>query len=274
MKNWLLLLLFLPGLVVSGEKNSQKLPIFDAHSHYSLSDSFSYTPKQIAAKLNQNNIIGAVITSTPTNRAEALYHQAPNLIIPFLSLYKTKANKPNWMNDITTLKDIEAQLEAFPYRGIGEFHIFKKDTYSPVLEGVIRIAAKRNLTILIHGDSEIIDRIFELEPNLTVIWAHLGTQPEHDFLSHMLTCYPNNLYIDTSVRDRSFVDNKGKLKPEWKDFFIQHQDKMLAAVDTFSTQRWQRYPLALASIRLWLNQLPEPARQKIAYRNAQQLFKK
>ncbi|MGC9386529.1 MAG: amidohydrolase, partial [Hydrogenovibrio sp.] len=57
-------------------------------------------------------------------------------------------------------------------------------------------------------------------------------------------------------------------------FFIQHQDRMLAAIDTYSTLRWLTVGHALTKMRRWLNQLPRPVAEKIAYRNALQLFQR
>ncbi|KUJ76092.1 amidohydrolase [Thiomicrospira sp. XS5] len=246
--------------------------MFDSHSHYSLADSRVLSPAQIISRYDKYNVIGAVISSTPTSKAELLYQHAPKRIIPFLSLYKTKANKPNWMLDLNTLNDIEAQLDAFPYQGIGEFHIFKQDTYSPVLKRIIQIADERSLMLQIHGDAEIVDRIFEISPNVQVIWAHLGTKPTPDFLASLLKRHPQNLYIDTSVRDGEFFDDRGRLNPEWESFFTQHQDRLLAAVDTYSTLRWLTVGHTLSKMRRWLTQLPPDVAHKIAYQNALKLF--
>jgi hypothetical protein len=265
-----LLITSLAALIPTSQANT--LPIFDSHSHYSLADSRVLSPAQIISRYDKYNVIGAVISSTPTSKAELLYQYAPKRIIPFLSLYKTKANKPNWMLDLNTLSDIETQLDAFPYQGIGEFHIFKQDTYSPVLKRIIEIADERNLMLQIHGDAEIVDRIFEISPNVQVIWAHLGTQPTPDFLASLLKRHPQNLYIDTSVRDGEFFDDQGRLTPEWKDFFIQHQDRLLAAIDTFSTLRWLTVGHTLSKMRRWLTQLPPGVAHKIAYQNALKLF--
>lgn len=262
--------------IASLQANTDKttLPIFDSHSHYSLADSQAISPAQVLSYYEKYNILGALISSTPTEKAELLYQADPKRIIPFLSLYKTKANKPNWMLDLNTLNDIEAQLNAFPYQGIGEFHIFKQNTYSPILKRIIEIAAKRKLMLQIHGDAAIVDRIFEIAPNIQVIWAHLGTHPTPQFLAKTLKRHPKNLYIDTSVRDDEFLNDKGQIKAEWKTFFINHQDQMLAAIDTYSTQRWLTLERTLAKMRRWLNQLPQPVAEKIAYRNALKLFQR
>jgi len=269
-KHQSILLTLLIGLSLKGF--AEPMPIFDSHSHYSLADSLALSPEQIRQRYDRNHIIGALISSTPTAKTKLLYQAMPNRIIPFLSLYRTKANKPSWMLDLTTLNTLETKLDDFPYQGVGEFHIFKQDAYSPVLAQVIKTAQQRNLMIMIHGDAEIVDRIFKLAPNITVIWAHLGTHPTPKSLSQVFKRHPTHLYMDTSVRDKLFVTASGQLKAEWKTFFIQHQDKLLAAIDTFSTQRWLTFDTAVNNLRHWLKQLPKPVAEKIAYRNALDLF--
>ena len=246
-------------------------PLFDSHSHYAASDAKAFSPQAIAQKYQRLNIIGAMISSTPTEKTERLTQALPQKIVPFLSLYPNRAHKPVWMNRVSTLKDIEPQLKRFPYQGIGEFHIFRKDAYSPVLKKVVKIAQKQGLSLQVHGDATIIHRIYELAPDLTVIWAHLGTVPVPEYLSQILARHPH-LYIDTSVRDDLFVDDQNLLKPKWRRFFIKHQDRLLAGIDTYSTQRWKKLDAAVAKIRLWLNQLPEPTRSKLAWSNGLRVY--
>lgn len=266
------ILLVLTMQVLTFNLHAQPIPIFDSHSHYSLADSQSFTPNEILKQLRDNHIIGALITSTPPILAKKLQQASNDLpIIPFYSLYPFKKHKPIWMNELDRMYKIEKELKDF--QGIGEFHIFKKDTYSPALKKVVETAQKHQLKMLIHGDAEIIDRVFRLTPDAIIIWAHLGTRPNPEFLQRMLERYPKNLYIDTSVRDGLFVDEKTlQLKAEWKGFFIKNQNRMLAAIDTYSTYRWQNLDKAVNKVRLWLNQLPKDVATKIAYQNAISLF--
>ncbi|WP_235584657.1 amidohydrolase family protein [Thiomicrospira sp. WB1] len=270
-----LLALLIWALLSSGPtwaETSHQPPLFDSHSHYSKADAQRFSPEDIARKYDRLNIIGAMISSTPTEKTEMLFNAMPNRIVPFLSLYPSKAHKPVWMRRTSTFKRIEPHLDAFPYQGIGEFHIFRPDAYSPVLEKVVKIAQERKLPLQIHGDATIIHRVYQLAPDLTVIWAHLGTVPVPEYLKQVLARHPN-LYIDTSVRDALFVDDQGNLKPKWRRFFIQHQDRLLAAIDTYSTQRWEKLGETVAVIRGWLNQLPEPTRSKLAWKNGLDVYK-
>jgi hypothetical protein len=74
------------------------------------------------------------------------------------------------------------------------------------------------------------------------------------------------------VRDGRFVDPEGCLRPEWRAFFIEQADQVLVGVDTHWPPRWKRFGEVTAEIRNWLAQLPPPVAERLAYRNAAQLF--
>lgn len=129
-----------------------------------------------------------------------------------------------------------------------------------------------------HGDSEVIEHIFTVDPNATVIWAHLGTNPQVQFLQPMLDRYPS-LYLDTSVRDQRLMGNLNKQGPLsdqllslWREFLIHNQDRVLIGMDAFSANRWKNYDEVVSNIRLWLDQLPPEVSHKLAYQNASRLF--
>jgi predicted TIM-barrel fold metal-dependent hydrolase len=123
----------------------------------------------------------------------------------------------------------------------------------------------------IHGDAAVIDAVFERQPGLTVLWAHLGTKPRPDAIAPVLARHPN-LYVDTSVRDGRFVDEQGRLRLGWHDFFVNHADRVLVGVDTFWTRRWKRFDAVAAEIRSWLGQLPPDVAEKLGHTNATGLF--
>lgn len=155
--------------------------------------------------------------------------------------------------------------------GVGEIHLFREHHENPVFKRLVMLAKRYQLPLLIHGDREIIEQVFDWYPQATVIWAHLGTIPEPALVSLMLKKYPHSLYIDTSVRDFRFLKN-GKLKPRWRAFFIEHADRLLVAIDTYRTRRWLEMPEVTNTIRTWLNQLPENVALKLAHGNARKLF--
>jgi len=259
-------------LVLSSFQASAQQVLFDSHLHYGGEDVKHYSPKQVIEIFDRNQIEYALVSSTPNDGTEQLYQYAPKRIIPFLGLYRTLGDKRDWMWDESVIPRLVKALESGIYRGIGEFHIFAKDRKSPVLKRVVQIAVERNLMLQVHGDADILDEIFEQAPNVTILWAHMGTNPNPDFLRSVLKRHSTNLYIDTSVRDKQLLQT-GKLTPAWRKLFIDYQDNFTVAVDTFSVNRWNTFDLVVKDIHTWLSDLPPEVSKKLAYDNAYQLFK-
>ncbi|MBO1922977.1 amidohydrolase family protein [Thiomicrorhabdus sp. 6S3-12] len=245
--------------------------LFDAHLHYAAEDVQNFSPQQIEAIFDRNQVAFAQVSSAPTDGTEILYRAMPQRIIPFYSFYHGFHDKAKWMDDPAVVPATEKALKSGFYRGVGELHLFKDKVNSPVFQQVVLLAKQHRLPLQVHGDAEVVDKVFELYPQATVLWAHLGTRPEVDFLNAMLQKYPQGLYIDTSVRDGMLLSN-GKLNKEWRDLFITHQDRFMAAVDTYSVQRWENFDKVVSNIRDWLGDLPPEVAHKIAYQNAAELF--
>jgi len=257
-------------ILMTGSVQAQQ-PLFDSHLHYGGEDVKVYSPKQVIEIFDRNKVEYALVSSTPNDGTEQLYHYAPKRIIPFLGLYRTLKDKRDWMWDESVIPRLEKALESGIYRGIGEFHIFAEDRKSPVLKRVVEIAVERDLMLQVHGDAEVLDEIFELAPNVTILWAHLGTTPEPEFLRAVLKRHPNNLYIDTSVRDKQLLETE-TLSQAWQALFVDYQDRFMIAVDTFSVNRWDTFDSVVQDIHHWLGDLPPEVSKKLAYDNAYHLF--
>jgi hypothetical protein len=251
--------------------SAQGSVLFDSHSHFKQEDAATFSHTQIVAKMDRENISHMVLVGQPAELIQPLYRFAPERIIPFLGLYDDDSDKAEWMFDTALPSRLRQQLAEGHYEGIGEIHLFTDHRHSPVFREILALASQHSLPVLFHGDAEVVDQIFTWHPELVVIWAHLGTKPEPDLLRIMLRRYPQNLYIDTSVRDeRILVD--GLIMPAFHQLFMDYPDRFLVAIDTFYTPRWQALGDVATSIRAWLTQLPESVAQKLAHDNARQLF--
>ncbi|MBK1618534.1 hypothetical protein CKO42_08795 [Lamprobacter modestohalophilus] len=246
-------------------------PLVDAHLHYSGVDAAELPPAQVIALFDRKRIQAAVVSGQPQWAVEALYRAAPDRILPFLSVYRGPADKSGWMHDPDLPRRVAEALRSGIYRGIGEIHLFAEDRQSPVLAALVAIAAEQDLMLQVHGDAAVIEEIFAQAPEVTVLWAHLGTDPRPQVLAPLLARYPR-LFVDTSVRDERFVDDQGRLWAQWRKFFIAHQAQVLVGVDTFWTPRWRRFSEVTARIRGWLDQLPPEVAARLAYGNAARLF--
>jgi hypothetical protein len=243
-----------------------RLPLIDAHLHYSSVDLLQTPPDEVITLFDRLHVRAAVVLGRP-GPLRALRRAAPERIFPFLSLYQTADDKRDWMHDDTLPARATRLLEGGDYRGLGELHIFAQDRDSPVLAALVELASTLGLLLMIHGDAAVIEAIFARAPELTLIWAHLGTEPTPAAIAPMLERYPS-LYVDTSVRDERFTDADGCLREDWRQLFIEHSEQILVGVDTHWPPRWQRFGEVVGRIRGWLGQLPPAVAEGLAYRNA------
>jgi hypothetical protein len=265
----MLVLLGVVGLAAHADGGARV--IVDAHLNYTGVDAAALPPSEIIDILDRNGIQAAVVSGMPAWPVERLYEAAPTRILPFLGVYRGADDKRHWMHDPALPRWVETQLDTGIYRGIGELHLFAPDRHSPVLAALVDLARDRGLVLQVHGDTEVIDAIFARAPSVTVLWAHLGTDPRPTELAPVLARHPR-LYVDTSVRDERFVDEQGRLLPHWYRFFVEHADRVLVGVDTYWTRRWRQFDAEVAQIRAWLDQLPPDVADRIAHGNARRLF--
>ena len=259
-------------LAGSAQAQSPQAPLIDAHSHYTAHDARHFSQADIVAKLNHAGVSRAVITSAPWHFARDLHAHAPQRIIPLLGVYASDAHKARWMHDPGLPGRVASQLTQGPWAGIGELHLFARDAHSPVFAELVHLAHQHGLMMLLHGDPEVVDRAFELEPNLRVLWAHLGTVPEPAIVRQVLQRHANKgLWIDTSVRDDRIAPG-GVLLPEWRELFEAHPASFVVAIDTFSSYRWGRYTHVANDIRRWVSSLPPALQERLLWHNAEALF--
>ncbi len=263
----------LGGLIVAAACTSAASPppMIDAHAHYSAPDAAAFTPAEVIARLDAAGVRRLVVTGSPPQLAQHLYRHAPGRIVPLLGVYASDLDKGRWVHDAGLPARVVAQLEQGSWAGIGELHLFAGDARQPVFEQLVRLAAARRLVLMLHGDAEVIEHAFAIAPEVRVLWAHLGTRPQPAPLAAMLDRYPATLWIDTSVRDERIAPG-GALLPEWRALFERYPDRFVAAVDTFSTNRWQHYADVVAQIRNWIEPLPQPLRNGLLHDNAARLF--
>lgn len=248
------------------------LPMIDAHSHYTAADAEAFAPADVVTALDAAGVSRIVISGTPPGMAQRLYRHAPQRVLPFLGVYASDRDKATWMHDAQLPQRARDALAAGHWVGIGELHLFARDAHSPVLEALVSLAVERGLVLLIHGDVDVIDRIFALAPTARVLWAHLGTVPEPGRVDDALARHRDRaLWVDTSVRDERIAPG-GVLQPAWRALFERHPERFVVAVDAFSTNRWRRYGDVVATIRAWVDTLPAPLARRLLHDNAAAMF--
>jgi len=252
---------------------AEPLPLFDVHSHYKSEDAERFPVAAIIDILDREHIERMVIIGEPADRALSLSRATRGRIIPFLGLYSSYRDKADWAFDVGLPGRLRKALQTGEYAGIGELHLFAANRHSPVFREVVALATEYRLPLMVHGDAAVVDQVFEWSPQLTVLWAHLGTLPAPKAIRRMLDKHPQGLFIDTSVRDERFVDENGILRPQWRALFIDHADRLMIAIDTYATSRWENIGEVTARIRGWLSQLPPDVAAKLAHGNARRLFR-
>ena len=247
-------------------------PLIDAHSHYTASDAREMAASDVIARLDAAGVSRVVITGAPWQLARDLHAHAPDRVIPLLGAYASDADKATWMHD----RELPARMVTLAaegrWAGIGELHLFARDAGNEVYAELVRLAHRHGLMLLIHGDEAVVDKAFEIAPDLRVLWAHLGTEAKPETVARVLQRHAGRaLWIDTSVRDDRIAP-QGRLLPEWRQLFEAHPDRFVVAVDAFSTRRWQRYAEVTRQIRQWVGGLSPDLQERLLWRNAEDLF--
>lgn len=251
---------------------TDRLPMVDAHSHYTAENAAALAPSEIIARLNAAGVSRVAISGTPSAYARTLHEFAPQRVIPLLGVYASRHDKASWMHDRDLPAKIAARVADGDWAGIGELHLFARDAASPVFAELVRIADEHGLMLLLHGDAAVVERAFEIAPDVRVLWAHLGTVPTPEKVARMLERNVDRaLWIDTSVRDERIAPN-GRLLPAWQALFEAHPERFVVAVDTFSTNRWRQYDGVASDIRHWLTVLSPNLQERLLWRNAEALF--
>jgi hypothetical protein len=248
--------------------HATELPIFDAHVHYS-HDAVELTPpKDAAAILRKAGLMNALVSSSGDAGTQALLAQAPEIVIPSLRPYRTRGETGSWMRDPSVVTFLEERLRTQRYAAIGEFHLFGADAELPVPKRMVELAKQHRLVLHAHSDADAVERLFKLDPQARVLWAHSGfDRPEQ--IAAMLRKH-KNLWADLAYR--SDHGSGGKVPSEWRAIFNEFPDRFMVGTDTFTPERWHYLVEHAAWTRAWLADLPKPLAEKLAWRNGAALF--
>jgi hypothetical protein len=248
------------------------VPIFDAHMHYKQPAWAPYPVDAVISLMDTNSVAIAAVSSTPDDGTIRLWKYAPARITPVLRPYHDGAGSTNWTKAPGMQAYLEKRIAEFSHKGIGEFHLNNTDPEDrPLLREIARIALARNIPLHIHADAEPVRMMFEVEPKLTILWAHAGMTEPPEIVDAMLDRYPR-LYADTSYRELDILTGSGEMSPAWRAVIIKHADRLLVGTDTWVNNQWDIYAELIALNRQWLATLPRDIAEKIAYKNAERLF--
>ncbi len=252
----------------------KEVPIFDAHIHYKEPAWEKYSVKSVVELMDQNGVAMGLVSSTPDEGTIMLWEYAPNRIVPELRPYHGDAGSSNWTKSPGMTAYLEGRLDKYPHEGIGEFHIHRLDTSDEALfRDVIKMAKSRDIYLHVHSGTEPIRWLYSLDKDVKIIWAHAGLSSTPDAVYDLMEEFPD-LLADTSLREYAILGNGRELNPRWKKIILEFQDRLMVGSDTWVNSQWDSYSDIIASNRSWLALLPREVAEKIAYKNAERLFKR
>jgi hypothetical protein len=264
-------------------------PLFDAHLHYNQEawngKSGPYPPADAVARMRRNGVRAILSNSRPNDGTHTLAgspeaKQAGVVVVPFVRLYRNRADYDNWFRDETIYTMVQSELArgtaAGPFRGIGEFHLYDSaNANGPVARRLMRLAEEMQLAVLAHVDDAAIDLLMANTPSkgqkVRLIWAHTGIGGAPVVrVDQLLGRYPG-LMGELSYRPGLACEG-GKLCPEWRTLLMKYPDRFVVGSDTWVNQRWDSYDATMRGYRTWLGDLPPAVARRIAWDNAASLF--
>ncbi len=256
--------------------------LFDAHLHYNDEAFATYPLPDVLARMQRAGVRAILANSRPNDgtqllaSARAQAAAAGVTVVPFVRLYRNRADYSGWFADETiysmVLDELARGTAAGPYRGLGEFHLYDSaNANGAVAAKLMRLAQDRGLAVLAHVDDPAIDLLMAHAPKARLIWAHsgIGGAPV-ERVRELMRRHPT-LLGELSYRP-GLTGADGHLSAPWKALFAEFPTRFLLGSDTWVNARWSEYEALMQAARVWLGDLPPATAQRIAWRNAAELF--
>jgi Amidohydrolase len=276
-------------VLLSAQATDYVGPIFDAHLHYNEEawngKSGPHPLPDVLSRMKRNGVKAIVANSRPNAGTLALASseltkQAGVTVVPFIRLYRNRADYGSWFQDPTIYDMVQAEYAkgtaAGAYRGIGEFHLYDSaNAKGAIAQKLMAFAEDKQLVILAHVDDAAIDLLMAATPSkgqkLKLIWAHTGIGGAAVArVDQLMARYPN-LYGELSYRPGLTCDG-GKLCPEWRALMQKYPTRFLLGSDTWVNGRWESYDGIMQDYRRWLGDLPADLANRIGWGNGAALF--
>lgn len=261
-------------------------PLFDAHLHYNVEARSPYPVPEVLARMQRAGVRAIIANSRPNEGTHALAEAreatraAGVTVVPFVRLYRDRADYDNWFRDDGIRAMVDSELArgtaAGPFRGLGEFHLYDSaNAEGRIARQIMALAEERDLVVLAHVDDATIERLMAHTPSkgqkARVIWAHTGIGgPSVARVEALLRRYPG-LMGELSYRPGLTCEG-GRLCPDWRALLLRHPQRFLIGSDTWINARWDDYERIMAGYRTWLGELPPDVARRIAWDNGAEMF--
>lgn len=209
------------------------------------------------------------------------------------------------------LEETEGKLKTGRFFGMGEFMlrfypymtelgiVAVSDMDFPADSALMRqfagLSARYRVPMVIHCEAEPeaaagMVRLIELHPEAIIVWAHNCGRSSAAQIREWLSRYPN-LYADLGLmvsRGAGYgtywprrtpwmhlvVTDDGTLLPEMKALFEALPDRFFLGNDRAHARAWINHPYLSERWRLLLSQLSPDTARKIAFENADRMFRR
>ena len=257
-------------------------PLFDAHLHYNDEATERYPIADVLGRMQRSGVRAIIANSRPNDGTKALAtareptRRAGVTVVPFVRLYRNRADYSGWHADPTivdmVLKELAAGTDAGPYRGLGEFHLYDSaNADGPTARRLMQLAQERDLVVLAHVDDAAIDKLFAHAPRTRLIWAHTGIGGAPVERVRALLLRHPTLVGELSYRP-GLTDGDGRLSPAWRSLMVEMPERFVVGSDTWINARWDDYESLMQQARRWLGDLPPAVARRIAWDNGAVLF--
>jgi len=256
-------------------------PLFDAHLHYNDEAAGPHPLADVLGRMQRSGVRAIVANSRPNDgtrtlaSATAATRAAGVSVVPFVRLYRNRADYNGWFADETiyqmVLTELAAGTAAGPYRGLGEFHLYDStNADGPVAIKLMKLARERGLAVLAHVDDTAIERLMGHAPGARLIWAHTGIGGAPPASVRELMQRHPTLMGELSYRPGLTED--GRLTPAWRALCTESPERFLIGSDTWINARWLQYEALMDEARSWLGELPASIARRIGWANGATLF--
>jgi hypothetical protein len=261
-------------------------PLLDAHLHYNDEAQSPHPISDVLSRMQRNGVKAIVANSRPNDGTKNLAAakeqtaKAGVTVIPFIRLYRNRADYDNWFRDETiytmVLDELTKGTASGAYKGIGEFHLYdSQNANGAVAAKLMKLAEEKQLAILAHVDDVAIDLLMantlSKGQKVKLIWAHTGIGgASAERVRTLMKKYPG-LMGELSYRPGLTADN-GQLSPEWRTLILEFPTRFMIGSDTWVNQRWLYYDDLMKGYRTWLGGLPADVARKIGWENGAALF--
>jgi predicted TIM-barrel fold metal-dependent hydrolase len=258
-------------------------PLFDAHLHYNdeacvQGAACAYPLADVLARMQRSGVRAVLANSRPNDGTKALAaataatRAAGVTVVPFVRLYRNRADYNGWFGDESihamVLQELAQPTAAGPWRGLGEFHLYDSaNADGAVAARLMKLAQQRDLVVLAHVDDAAIDKLMAHAPRARLLWAHTGIGGAPVARVRQLLQRHPTLMGELSYRP-GLLGEGDQLSAEWRALLMAFPDRFAIGSDTWINARWEQYEALMRQARHWLGELPPEVARRIGWANA------